>query len=373
MNTKALYLSNLKYEIANNTAQSVCQKLKEIGNVEKIKVVMSDPRSPSNELDVFTILKPLTANLPYQEEFDIFEYSDSKMNTPISLLMTGYPMMSVSDLFILRIDINVIISELVINDIVLRLLGIKKLPELIFNFTPNFHEKNVNISCDLIIKINQYTSCRYMPDEIAVDETDIVKSAVHHYYNARREYQNNGSEKLIKDMKDYIRNQKLCHGDDRVVSIMYNDIDYPSIENGMELILDSGTDGHDKYFYQKISLDNIFYNYVLSKIIYVEDNQTVVHQWNPDSLVRILDEEYLQKLKSEYEKEKNQANKNQRDESIKDKDIYEDFIMKTGIDRNLILDYRLCCNLYGVPKIQNAIVIELKNGTELIYMYKDKN
>lgn len=48
MNTKALYLSNLKYEIANNTAQSVCQKLKEIGNVELIVKIICGPVSLVN-------------------------------------------------------------------------------------------------------------------------------------------------------------------------------------------------------------------------------------------------------------------------------------------------------------------------------------
>lgn len=55
---------------------------------------------------------------------------------------------------------------------------------------------------------------------------------------------------------------------------------------------------------------------------------------------------------------------------MKYKEIYEEFIFKTGIDRNLIEDYRPCCEIYEVPRILNAIVIMLKNGAELIYKHK---
>ena len=55
---------------------------------------------------------------------------------------------------------------------------------------------------------------------------------------------------------------------------------------------------------------------------------------------------------------------------MKYKEIFEEFISKTAINRDLIEDYRPCCEVYGVPKIPNAVVIMLKNGAELIYKHK---
>lgn len=55
---------------------------------------------------------------------------------------------------------------------------------------------------------------------------------------------------------------------------------------------------------------------------------------------------------------------------MKCKEICEEFISKTGIDINLIEDYRPCCEIYEVPRMPNAILIMLKNGAELIYKHK---
>lgn len=55
---------------------------------------------------------------------------------------------------------------------------------------------------------------------------------------------------------------------------------------------------------------------------------------------------------------------------MKCEEIFEEFISKTAINRELIEDYRSCCEIYGVPKIPNAIVAMLKNGAELIYKHK---
>ena len=52
------------------------------------------------------------------------------------------------------------------------------------------------------------------------------------------------------------------------------------------------------------------------------------------------------------------------------KEIYEEFLSETEIDRKLIEDYRPCCEMFDVPNIASAIIIWLKNGAELIYRHK---
>lgn len=49
-------------------------------------------------------------------------------------------------------------------------------------------------------------------------------------------------------------------------------------------------------------------------------------------------------------------------------DIFEEFIRETHVDRQLIDDYRPCCEMFGVPNIRNAIVVWLRNGAKLIYI-----
>ncbi len=48
--------------------------------------------------------------------------------------------------------------------------------------------------------------------------------------------------------------------------------------------------------------------------------------------------------------------------------LYQEFISKTKISTNTIDDYRPCCEMFGVPNINNAILIWLKDGTKLIYI-----
>lgn len=55
---------------------------------------------------------------------------------------------------------------------------------------------------------------------------------------------------------------------------------------------------------------------------------------------------------------------------MKDKDIFKQFLEKTGIKEDMVVDYRLCCRTYDVPSIKNGIVIQLKSGAELIYIAK---
>ena len=43
--------------------------------------------------------------------------------------------------------------------------------------------------------------------------------------------------------------------------------------------------------------------------------------------------------------------------------IYEEFLNNTGIERNLILDYR---------PLGNGIVVRLEDGSEIVYMHKQK-
>lgn len=50
-------------------------------------------------------------------------------------------------------------------------------------------------------------------------------------------------------------------------------------------------------------------------------------------------------------------------------DIYKQFIADTGMSESLIDDYRPCVKTYDVPTISDAIVVWLKNGSKIIYIY----
>lgn len=59
---------------------------------------------------------------------------------------------------------------------------------------------------------------------------------------------------------------------------------------------------------------------------------------------------------------------------MKDKDIFEQFIENTGIKKDQVIDYRFCNKIYGVPYIENAIVIQLKkNNSRLIYIANERD
>ena len=49
-------------------------------------------------------------------------------------------------------------------------------------------------------------------------------------------------------------------------------------------------------------------------------------------------------------------------------DIFNNFVNETHIDKQLIDDYRPCCEMFGVPNIANAIVVWLRNGAKVIYI-----
>lgn len=49
-------------------------------------------------------------------------------------------------------------------------------------------------------------------------------------------------------------------------------------------------------------------------------------------------------------------------------DIFEEFLTETHIDRQVIEDYRPCCEMFDVPNISNAIVVWLRNGAKIIYI-----
>lgn len=49
-------------------------------------------------------------------------------------------------------------------------------------------------------------------------------------------------------------------------------------------------------------------------------------------------------------------------------DIFNKFLNETYIDKQLIDDYRPCCEIFGVPNIDNAIVVWLRNGAKIIYI-----
>lgn len=57
---------------------------------------------------------------------------------------------------------------------------------------------------------------------------------------------------------------------------------------------------------------------------------------------------------------------------MKDTTIFQEFLQKTEISEEQIVDYRPCIEFYGVPKIPNAIVMQLKNKGKLIYISEEK-
>lgn len=59
-----------------------------------------------------------------------------------------------------------------------------------------------------------------------------------------------------------------------------------------------------------------------------------------------------------------------KDQKITYGDIYKQFIEETGIDETKLDDYRPCCEMFDVPNIPYGIVIWLKTGGKLIYIYK---
>ena len=55
-------------------------------------------------------------------------------------------------------------------------------------------------------------------------------------------------------------------------------------------------------------------------------------------------------------------------------DIWNEFLTEFNInqyDNNPIKDWRPCTEMYGVPFIQGAIVVWLKNGSKIIYIPKE--
>ena len=48
-------------------------------------------------------------------------------------------------------------------------------------------------------------------------------------------------------------------------------------------------------------------------------------------------------------------------------EIYNKFLKSTKIDRELISDYRPCIPLFAPSEIDNAIIVRLKDGTQIIY------
>ena len=53
-------------------------------------------------------------------------------------------------------------------------------------------------------------------------------------------------------------------------------------------------------------------------------------------------------------------------------DIFSQFLKSTAIDKDMISDYRPCYPPYNDDVIKNAIVVWLKNGTKMIYIYDEK-
>lgn len=55
-------------------------------------------------------------------------------------------------------------------------------------------------------------------------------------------------------------------------------------------------------------------------------------------------------------------------------DLYREFLACTKVDPEEVNDWRPCTELYGVPYIQCAIIIWLKDKSSLIYMHRrDEN
>lgn len=51
-------------------------------------------------------------------------------------------------------------------------------------------------------------------------------------------------------------------------------------------------------------------------------------------------------------------------------EIYNKFLKSTKIDRELISDYRPCIPLFAPTEIDNAIVVWLKDDSQIIYIGK---
>lgn len=49
-------------------------------------------------------------------------------------------------------------------------------------------------------------------------------------------------------------------------------------------------------------------------------------------------------------------------------EIYNKFLKSTKIDRELISDYRPCISLFAPTEIDNAIIVWLKDGSQIIYI-----
>lgn len=50
-------------------------------------------------------------------------------------------------------------------------------------------------------------------------------------------------------------------------------------------------------------------------------------------------------------------------------DIYNQFLEKTNIDEKLIMDYKPCFSMYNVPYIKDGLIIWLKSGGKIIYIF----
>lgn len=53
-------------------------------------------------------------------------------------------------------------------------------------------------------------------------------------------------------------------------------------------------------------------------------------------------------------------------------EIYNQFLKDTKINKYEIEDYRPTDSLFGVPYIPNAILVWLKSGNKIIYIYSEE-
>ena len=53
--------------------------------------------------------------------------------------------------------------------------------------------------------------------------------------------------------------------------------------------------------------------------------------------------------------------------------IYKQFLSISGINHSAVSDYRPCIEEFGVPNIDNAIIVWFKNGGKAIYIYESRD
>lgn len=59
------------------------------------------------------------------------------------------------------------------------------------------------------------------------------------------------------------------------------------------------------------------------------------------------------------------------EENVTHRDIFNQFLDITGINEEKVLDYRPCTNFYAGIDIPMAIIVQLRIGRELIYVYNE--